>query len=86
MVVIVESVRVLVTHEGGGTNKFHLASILSVAAALGKSGHPQIIHRRNAILTLPLLNFYARRQTLPLHILLLVKKLVWPSPSSLGRP
>ena len=36
LVVIVESVRVLITHSGGGTNEFHLASILAVAAALGK--------------------------------------------------
>ncbi|KAF8307180.1 hypothetical protein DL93DRAFT_2088238 [Clavulina sp. PMI_390] len=35
LVVIVESVRVLVSHTGGGTNEFHLASILAVAAALG---------------------------------------------------
>lgn len=36
LVVIVESVRVILVHEGGGTNKFHLAAILAVAAALGQ--------------------------------------------------
>lgn len=36
LVVIVESVRVIITHGDGSTNKFHLASILAVAAALGK--------------------------------------------------
>lgn len=35
LVVIVESVRVILTHSGGDTNEFHLASILAVAAALG---------------------------------------------------
>lgn len=35
LVVIVESFRVIIQHTSGETNKFHLASILAVAAALG---------------------------------------------------
>lgn len=39
LVVIVESIRTLLTHKGGSTNDFHLPSILAVAAALGNSFH-----------------------------------------------
>lgn len=36
LVVIVESIRVAVTHNSGDTNAFHLSSLLAVAAALGE--------------------------------------------------
>lgn len=35
LVVIVESARGLITHDGGTTNDFHVASIVAVGAALG---------------------------------------------------
>ena len=38
VVVVVESLRIIITHHGGETNPFHLPSLISVAAALGASG------------------------------------------------
>ena len=36
LVVVVESVRVVLTHKSGETNAFHLSSLLAVSAALGE--------------------------------------------------
>jgi hypothetical protein len=42
LVVIVESVKELLKHGNNGLNKFHLASVLAVSAALG--GLPLFTH------------------------------------------
>jgi hypothetical protein len=77
LVVIVESVRSLISKKGNELAPFDLPSIIAVAAALGKF---LPLH------CLRFLKFVFSRKIPALRVLLLVEKTLKSSSSALGRP
>ena len=79
LVIVVESVRALVSHEGGETNKLHIPSIIAVAAAFGK--HPKFCGQPIVLIELTI-----RRQVGVIPLLLRLAQLIVTSSYALGGP